>query len=565
MNTTKIKKLTIKKFRGLKDIDLDIANKITLICGKNGTSKSTILGIIAQFFNFEKNYQDGSSLTPFKTIYGNAFKSQFREHFRLSEKYDKPNLMEVTTTIFDGYSKQDILANLKMTGHKDRKHRMVVRQLTNDGKQGPSRNFTHPVIYLNLKRLLPITERTYNKIDNSYLNIDKNKEEFCDLTNSMLLRVNRATNVASTSGSIDASVSHGDNYDEEAVSVGEDNVGQICAALLSFKKLKEELKSNYKGGILLIDEADAGLFPASQKELIKILNEYSSNYNLQIVLTTHSPLMINEVLELQRKAPKQHIMHYLTYRKGSIVNERNRSWEWIKNDLLVQTSKKKNTLIPTITLFFEDTQASDFFKELTFRESCKKFIKINRKVSLSCNIYINLSKIVNEIDSNLIIVLDGDTKPTKIPIIIKLPTELPPDQLLFWILYNIPENDEYWDNSLQFTKDVFIKNLTTVKLFKKIPKLDKKGLNKTEFKKIINQYSSTGNKPKARNIFKNFSNQPEIKDIVADPKLNPFKRFIRENPQEKEVFINDLEKALIYAFKNKLNMTENEVKEMMGI
>ncbi|MDT1827834.1 ATP-binding protein, partial [Acinetobacter baumannii] len=84
---------------------------------------------------------------------------------------------------------------------------------------------------------------------------------------------------------------HGNNYDHESVSVGEDNTGQILMALFSFQKLKEEYV-DYHGGILLIDEIDAGLFPAAQVELIKILESFAKRLNLQIIFTTHSPIVI---------------------------------------------------------------------------------------------------------------------------------------------------------------------------------------------------------------------------------------------------------------------------------
>ncbi|MCV4777503.1 AAA family ATPase, partial [Escherichia coli] len=71
------------------------------------------------------------------------------------------------------------------------------------------------------------------------------------------------SSVTATKGTIDSMVVHGDNYDHQSVSVGEDNVGQLIQAIFSFKRLKETY-SDYHGGILLIDEADAGLFPAAQ-------------------------------------------------------------------------------------------------------------------------------------------------------------------------------------------------------------------------------------------------------------------------------------------------------------
>lgn len=56
MSKTLLKKLVIKKFRALNNVDIEFGTHVTVICGKNGTSKSSILGIAAQIFSFEKDY-----------------------------------------------------------------------------------------------------------------------------------------------------------------------------------------------------------------------------------------------------------------------------------------------------------------------------------------------------------------------------------------------------------------------------------------------------------------------------------------------------------------------------
>ena len=62
MAKTQLKKLNIRKFRALNNVDIEFGTHITVICGKNGTSKSSILGIAAQIFNFENDYTTGAPL-----------------------------------------------------------------------------------------------------------------------------------------------------------------------------------------------------------------------------------------------------------------------------------------------------------------------------------------------------------------------------------------------------------------------------------------------------------------------------------------------------------------------
>lgn len=52
---TQVKSMHVENFRRLVDVPITVGSKITLIAGRNGTSKSTILGILAQIFSFEKN------------------------------------------------------------------------------------------------------------------------------------------------------------------------------------------------------------------------------------------------------------------------------------------------------------------------------------------------------------------------------------------------------------------------------------------------------------------------------------------------------------------------------
>jgi predicted ATP-dependent endonuclease of OLD family len=54
MTKTYLKKLAIEKFRALNNVEVEFGDHITVVCGKNGTSKSSILGIAAQIFSFEK-------------------------------------------------------------------------------------------------------------------------------------------------------------------------------------------------------------------------------------------------------------------------------------------------------------------------------------------------------------------------------------------------------------------------------------------------------------------------------------------------------------------------------
>ena len=84
-------------------------------------------------------------------------------------------------------------------------------------------------------------------------------------------------------------------------SAGEGNITRIILAVLSFKRLQEQYGRDYKGGILLIDELDATLYGFSQAKLVDYLWQAAKDYKIQIIFTTHSPIILRCVNKYQRK------------------------------------------------------------------------------------------------------------------------------------------------------------------------------------------------------------------------------------------------------------------------
>ncbi|MCC4799063.1 AAA family ATPase [Enterovibrio norvegicus] len=551
---TKLKKIKVNSFRGLRDVNIEFADRLTVICGKNGTSKSTILGIVAQIFSFSRDYSNDTALRDYKTLTNKSFKSTFSEHFRFSEKFDKPGSMSVDIEVYDA-TVEKRLNNLSLAlyQYKDRsKARPIVRG--NDGIDGvnQSRNVTHPVIFLSLARLLPITQRSgYSTRNEDYIN--NNSNEIRIMNNQLLLK-STGSSVTATKGTIDSMVVHGDNYDHESVSVGEDNVGQIIQAIFSFKKLSEEYP-NYRSGILLIDEADAGLFPAAQLELVNILVKEAKKYNLQIIITSHSPLIIENIYKRSKLDSKSFKTIYLTNTYGPITSKNNFSWPDINSDLLVQTvSNDEGISLPKVNIYFEDTEASDFFNQLIRSRSIRKVINPLKNINMSCSILLDLmARRVPEFVSKSIVVLDGDVendkshnarKAKKEANLSLLPNILPPDQMIFEFLYNLPDDDEYWKNKNMFTKPVFMRisqdiisrlNLgeAPIKLSEKIRELD-------------GSRSDSGS-PKVRDLFKKFAQSNEFKKMVSGPvKYNPYRYWVDANPDISYEYKYDFIKSLKY-------------------
>lgn len=544
MSTTQLKKLTIKNFRALKNVEVELGEHITVLCGKNGTSKSSILGIAAQIFSFEKDYVKDEPLK-FKQIAGGVFKSQYSEHFRISETFDLPGSMTVNIELHDGYTDQNATARLELMKRKS-KHgntlpRPVVRNnSTASGNKNTSRNFTHPVIFLSLKRLYPIAARDRYRVGNfSYLT--QHLDEFIGLTNELLNQ--SSSRAIGTDGTINSAVAHGDNYDQESVSAGEDNAGQIILAIMSFRRLKEEYP-DYKGGLLLIDEADAGLFPTAQRNLLKILTRECKKLNLQVIMTSHSPVLIEHAFEQNQKDRKKYKTIYLSNTYGDVQVMHDWSWAKINADINTRTiGAATGVTLPSINVYFEDKEAEDFFAALMLRQPIKKFTSPMSGITLGCDNYLELiRKKIPEFARMSIVCLDADFEPKirgkNLRTVVLLPGHLPPDQLIFEHMYNLPANHEFWNNELSYTRDVFTNEARGL--------LNTFSINESpvDVKERLDAYNGP---QKPREVFKQFYNNEEFQRLVSsgEKPYNPWKHWITSHPELTNDFLEKFKIAML--------------------
>lgn len=532
---TKIKKIHVKTFRGLSDITIEFGDRISLICGKNGTSKSSILGIAAQVFSFRKDYESDEILD-YRTLTDDNFESTVSDHFRLSKTFDKSGSMDTEIFIHDGYTKKEADFNLRLYDYQDRPLPRPIVRGNSSATGNTSRNATHPVIYLSLNRLTPISfRRKYSEHSIQYLK--DNEEEFLSLNHELLGKFT-TSKITATTGSIKSAAAHGDNYDQNSVSAGEDNAGQILQAIYSFKKLKEEY-ADYKGGLLLIDEADAGLFPAAQSELIKILNRECKSLDLQVIMTSHSPIMIEQIHASSQSNKTDNKIIYLTDTFGSISVFENYSWPEIYADLSEETVKYTDEIsLPLINIYFEDKETYDFFNAIVRDRKIRKVSNCLDEVSLGCDEYKKLiDRKIPEFAKRSIIVVDGDVAvSSRYKSMICLPSTLPPEQLIFEFLFNLPANHIFWKNSIRYTKIVFIRSVNKI-----INELSiNRSANSIDLQSVIDTYKNNG-KPKSvklRRLFKDeFAyNTDFLKLVKGKVSENPYRLWIKENTEAADAF-----------------------------
>lgn len=546
MSKTQLKKMKIEKFRALNNVEIEFGGYITVICGKNGTSKSSILGIAAQIFSFEKDYVKDTPLS-YRQITGGDFKSRYRDHFRISDKFDIPGSMKVDIELQDGYTNQAATAKLELM-KRGKSPRPVVRN-NSVAVGNTSRNFTHPVIFLSLKRLYPIADREYNVIDFDYLK--NHSKKFIGLTNELLNR--SSSRATGTEGTISSAVAHGDNYDQESVSAGEDNAGQIVLAIMSFRKLKEDYP-DYKGGLLLIDEADAGLFPTAQINLLKMLDRECKDLNIQVIMTSHSPTLVEYAFEQSQTYRNRYKTVYLSNTYGDVQVKQNMSWPQISADIHERSiAASPKSSLPKINIYFEDKEGFDLFKAIMNRQPLKKFTNPLEDITLGCTNYIQLiQKKVTEFSERSIVCLDADVAQSihgkNLKTVLLLPGHLPPDQLIFEYLYNLPANHAFWSNELQFTRSVF------TNLARELIRELEISVSSADVKKCIAAYQKGANegKPKARDMFKRFYKTDEFQRLVVSgvKPYNPWKSWIESHQEACNKFLNDFLSIIRYVMKN---------------
>jgi len=455
-----IDKIYIHEFRKFHNIEIALGKKVTAIAGKNGTMKTTLLGIFGQPFSMN---DPENPICSERTLDGNEFETNLVDKFKFSPQKD-----------IAGHHRWDVyFGNPQISPESP----YPVNSIYRSKKQGTLRFWhaskrdkgsgfrTFPVIYLSLQRLSPLGESKNQRFDSTTLSPEE--KEFVNSYHNSILCTNASaikTGITTASNKKATIAATTEEYDEYGISAGQDNVGKILLAVLSFKRLMELHPNEYLGGLLLIDEIDAAMYPASQEKLTELLYRFASDYKLQIVFTTHSMTVLEKVKAPKYKDDTEII--YLYERGHEILVHSNPSVNEMKNHLNVVA--RKPTEPKKIRVLCEDEIGRNFTKSLLGYKNCQKVIFDTKYDSVSAEHYhLFLDKVISEFTSALII-LDGDKRtksgrtPAKKNIVILPPNYNPatcPEKLFYDYLKNLPDTDEFWSSDLDgHTKDTCFRN-----------------------------------------------------------------------------------------------------------
>ena len=449
-----------KGFRKLKNIEIPIAPYITAIAGHNGIGKSTILGLIANcsglskgeksFFGkvFQSNFQEAFHLDYFQdydnyhingTKKADTPKVTVQYHVETNQDGSFIELNKICAVSIQKHAIKERLYKNHMIKVPEDKHidpnhsldledfdnnslsssselliniwrlRIIPRtqQLPNtpeievlDEKLKGAGKMPIPTLYLGMSRMTPIGEFDAELIDKKTIR-KMNGEDKNFIVNSFkdVLYFDESDNeitAHSFSSSKKSSYLPSFPYHSFTVSLGQDSLSSIVTALASFNYLKRTSPQTYSGGILVIDEVDAGLHPRAQEKLINLLHTQARKLNLQIILTTHSLTVIKTILSKnEHPGEKVNDVVYLQDSNFPRIME-NPTYTKIKNDMLVLAPLEDKP--ETIKLYFEDAEALFFFKQILKYKNIihdkDYFGKELELISLSvgCNILLDLHK-----------------------------------------------------------------------------------------------------------------------------------------------------------------------------
>ncbi len=441
-----LKRIEIEFFRHLNNINFNFGKHITVIAGSNGTGKTSILGLIGHVFKYPSE---------FKTVYGKPLVTKFSEVFKFSPDKDFSQNYRYKVEFTHSVTRT---AESRLLS-QNRYRIDVGGRIRGGGK------IKCPVIYLSLRRLLPLADENWVTMGSVDHLTPSQKARYKHLYNDIFASSHEIKPLHTLTTNKNTYSPVGTNYDSYGISAGQDNIGQIILALLEFRKLKEDDSVEYEGGLLLVDELDATLYPASQKNLLKVISQEAIQLDLQVVFTTHSSDLLN-YLNSRNGSYLKNITNFVGLSNATgitIVKEGNNELRSVLADLnheAIQTLQPRK-----VNVYFEDNEGCIFYRNILRGFSVEADLDF-KPISLSSGTYKTLIQNGFEEFFKSLVVLDGDFRVGMASLtnknVIFLPGTLRPENIIKDFLSSLAESDEFWINDHQYTKRVFIQSLQGV-------------------------------------------------------------------------------------------------------
>lgn len=357
------KYIDIKLLKGLKNIRIDFKpSGLTAIMGPNGVGKSTILHALACCYkpvDIEKQY--------------NYKFSQF-----FTPTTDSPWKGSVFSIVHDFTDGPSLHHDVEMTFSKS----------TDRWSPKYDRRIPRSVTYIGIDTCVPRIEKEKRETFIGFSTSD-------DLTDELSVKVKQKAGIVmnrdyshyrinrskkSTYKGVEYACTR---YSELSMGAGEQRIFVILEKVFGAKK----------NSLILIDEMDLLLHQDALKRMIKVLDERAVEKKLQVIFTTHSPVL----LEMEKEVALRHI--YPTKEKTlCLVNS--------KPDIIQSLTGEPYR---PLTVFVEDRFAKAIVQEVCHRVEMTPYVAV-QEYGAAINVFTasaGLALLGKNID-NCLFILDGD-------------------------------------------------------------------------------------------------------------------------------------------------------------
>ncbi len=284
-----LERIRIQGLRGIRDLTLQFAYPVTVLAGPNACGKSTVLCATACAYakleNSENKYPKGRAFIP--SMFFPDFLN-IKEHL-----FDmrKPSIIEFNYT--SGGQKSMMIWHRGQKSEKYPSGRLWMRSYKGMmGAEQPKRNvYLHTIRSLNRpSEIRSVFQATRNLVSSEMptdtlifahriLPFKYNYLRVFDEGNRDFLFAERQDKEikGETSNEINSNI----RYSEFHMSSGERSILRLSRDL-----------SDLTNALVLIDEVETGLHPFTQQELMLELQRLALRQQLQIIVTTHSPVVL---------------------------------------------------------------------------------------------------------------------------------------------------------------------------------------------------------------------------------------------------------------------------------
>lgn len=302
----------IRAFPHDNDVEVKLGKVFTAIAGLNGTGKSTVLAVLGNVGYLRKRVGEHLNGDPFKAELSEILKYDVGhdqpggkvevkfadDQFGMVENIQPSGVMSFRASIYSA-NNPSMVDGVKLERKMDPRSRFRLIPEPGERPQHSEAKLEWPTYYLGLSRLYPVGEtfdyesktaawddevlKVYNDAYRHILNIGQDVKKVGLITSDSVARKKGAGITTSSYGMV-------------SNSAGQDNLGQILLAALSFKALKSKLgEHEFRGGILLIDEVEATLHPVAQTRLYDFLYNTAKETGFQVICTTHSLSLLERI------------------------------------------------------------------------------------------------------------------------------------------------------------------------------------------------------------------------------------------------------------------------------